>query len=85
MFMKKESASLSYRTFSRRSALATLAATASYACAQSFLPGIPNVGLKGGDDPHRTESGVGALMPWADALYAMTYNSTGSRRGSQDR
>ncbi|HEX4031423.1 MAG TPA: hypothetical protein VHX20_13720 [Terracidiphilus sp.] len=76
--MSKESASLSYRTLSRRSVLATLAATASYACAQSFLPGIPNVGLKGDDDPHRTESGVGALMPWADALYAMTYNSSGT-------
>ena len=68
----------SNRLLSRRSVLAALAGSAGYACAQSFLPGIPNVGLKGNDDPHRTECGVGALMPWADGLYAVTYNSSGT-------
>lgn len=65
------------RSFSRRSVLAALAGGASYACAQSFLPGIPNVGFKGDDDPFRTECGIGALMPWAEGLYGTTYNSSG--------
>lgn len=68
----------SHLALSRRSLLALLAASAGHACAQSFLPGIPNVGLKGDDDPGRTECGVGALMPWADGLYAVTYNSSGT-------
>ena len=67
--------SLVNRSVSRRSVLAALAGSAGYACAQSYLPGIPNVGLKSDDNPKRTECGVGALMPWADALYAVTYNS----------
>jgi len=66
------------RSLSRRSVLAALAGSAGYAAAQSFLPGISNVGLQGDDDPRRTECGVGALMPWADGLYAMTYNSSGT-------
>lgn len=70
------------RSLSRRSVLATLAGSAGYSCAQSFLPGISNVGLKGDDDPGRTECGVGALMPWADGLYAVTYNSSGKGSGN---
>jgi len=51
--------------------------------AQSFLPGIPNIGLKADSGPVRTECGVGALLPWADVLWAVTYNSskTGSGYG----
>jgi hypothetical protein len=64
-------------SLSRRSILAALASSAGYACAQSFLPGIPNVGLKSDTDPARTECGIGALMPWADGLYAITNNSSG--------
>ena len=33
------------------------------------------VGFKADNVPERTECGVGALMPWADALWAVTYNS----------
>jgi hypothetical protein len=67
------------RSVSRRNVLASILGTTGYAAAQSFLPGIPNVGLKSDTDPHRTECGVGALMPWADGLYATTYNSSGQR------
>ncbi len=35
----------------------------------------PNVGLKADTGPIRSECGVGALMPWADSLWAVTYNS----------
>ncbi len=45
------------------------------ALAQSFLPGIPNVGFKSDTGPARSECGIGALMPWADSLWAVTYNS----------
>ncbi len=69
-------------SMSRRAVLAALAGTTGYAFAQSFLPGIPNVGLKGNSDPRRTECGVGALMPWADGLYAVTYNSSGKKTGT---
>lgn len=34
-----------------------------------------HVGFKADNVPERTECGVGALMPWADALWAVTYNS----------
>lgn len=61
-------------TLSRRTLLASLTGCA-YAAGQSFLPGIPNVGFRADNVPERTECGVGALMPWADALYAITYNS----------
>jgi hypothetical protein len=56
---------------------ALLGAIAGSACAsgQSFLPGIPNVGIKADNVPTRTESGIGALMPWADGLYLVNYNS----------
>ena len=48
---------------------------AATAYAQTFLPGIPNIGVKADSGPARSECGVGALMPWADALWAVTYNS----------
>jgi hypothetical protein len=49
---------------------------------QSFLPGIPNVGVKADTGPARSESGVGALMPWADVLWAVTYVSHKAKTGS---
>lgn len=70
----------SARSLSRRSVLALLAGSGGYACAQSFLPGIPNVGFKGDNDRYRTECGIGALMPWADGLYVTNYNSSGGSR-----
>jgi len=66
----------------RRSVLASLAAYGGYALGQSYLPGIPNIGVKGENNPQRTECGVGALMPWADGLYAVTYNSSGKTTGN---
>ncbi len=62
-------------SFSRRAILAALAGSGSAALAQSFLPGIPDVGFRADNVPERTECGIGALMPWADGLYAITYNS----------
>jgi hypothetical protein len=62
-------------SFSRRAMLATLAGSGSLAMAQSLLPGLPNVGFRSDNVPQRTECGIGALMPWADGLYAITYNS----------
>ncbi|HEY3937931.1 MAG TPA: hypothetical protein VGL97_10900 [Bryobacteraceae bacterium] len=59
---------------SRRVLLAGLAGS-TFAAAQSFLPGLPNVGFRADNVPERTECGIGALMPWADGLYAITYNS----------
>jgi len=70
------------RSISRRSILAALVGSTGYAAAQSFLPGIPNIGFKGDNNAQRTECGIGALMPWADGLYASTYNSSGKRSGT---
>jgi hypothetical protein len=74
--------SFANQSLSRRSVLAALAGVTGQAFAQSFLPGITNIGLKGDNDPGRTECGVGALMPWADGLYAVTYNSSGKGSGN---
>jgi hypothetical protein len=54
--------------------LAASAGLAPAAMAQK-IPGIPNVGVKADTGPIRSECGVGALLPWADALWASTYNS----------
>jgi hypothetical protein len=62
-------------SFSRRVLLSALAGSAGVAAAQSFFPGLPNVGFRADNVPERTECGIGALMPWADGLYAITYNS----------
>jgi hypothetical protein len=43
---------------------------------------LPNVGLKADSAPARSECGVGALMPWADVLWAVTYNSHMRRTGT---
>lgn len=69
-------------SMSRRSVLAGLMGSTSYAFAQSFLPGLSNVGIKADNVATRTECGVGALMPWADGLYGVTYNSSGKRTGT---
>lgn len=58
----------------RRTMLAAIAG-AGLLEAQKFLPGIPNLGVKADTGPPRSECGVGALLPWADALWAVTYNS----------
>jgi hypothetical protein len=58
----------------RRSLLSSFAA-APLAFADGQTGNLPNVGLKSNAIPTRSECGVGALMPWADALWAVTYNS----------
>jgi hypothetical protein len=35
----------------------------------------PTIGFKADTVPERSECGIGALMPWADSLWAITYNS----------
>ena len=40
---------------------------------------LPNVGLAGDSTAPRSEAGIGALMPWADALWAVNYNSHTAR------
>jgi hypothetical protein len=62
--------------------MGALAGTAGTAFAQSHLPGLPNIGVKADNTGARTECGVGALMPWADALWASTYNSHTERTGT---
>jgi hypothetical protein len=42
---------------------------------------IPDLALKAGLGPPRTECGVGALMPWADRLWALSYVSHKSATG----
>jgi hypothetical protein len=64
----------------RRNLLTLLAAGA--AQAQSQFPGLPNIGFKADTGPERSESGVGALLPWADSLWAVTYNSHKAGTGS---
>src|ERR1035441_809360 len=59
---------------SRRALLGAIAGSACVS-GQSYFPGIPNVGVKADNVATRTECGVGALMPWADGLYLVTYNS----------
>jgi len=65
----------------RRTVCAFLASL-SAARPQSFLPGLPNLGVKADTGPARSESGVGALLPWADVLWAVTYNSHKAPTGS---
>ncbi|MFO7899493.1 MAG: hypothetical protein R6V58_10600 [Planctomycetota bacterium] len=42
---------------------------------------FPHLCLKAGLGPPRSECGVGALMPWADRLWAATYVSSKSKSG----
>ena len=64
----------------RRTLLASL--TGLPAAAQSQFPAIPNIGFKADTVPERSESGIGALLPWADSLWAVTYNSHKAPTGS---
>ncbi len=61
---------------SRRSALASVALAPAILRAQTCTgSGHTNIGFKADTAPVRSESGIGALMPWADVLWAVTYNS----------
>ena len=59
----------------KRRELLALVGTAAAAPAQ-------NVGFVADTGPARSECGVGAMMPWADALWAVTYNSHKSPTGT---
>lgn len=62
----------------RRTLLSSMlgAGTAAFAPAQTFTgTGQTTIGFKADGIPARSECGIGALMPWADALWAVTYNS----------
>jgi len=43
---------------------------------------IPRLSVKAGLLPRRTESGIGALMPWANRLWLISYVSSGAGSGS---
>ncbi|MFC1537258.1 hypothetical protein ACFL4P_00355 [Gemmatimonadota bacterium] len=44
---------------------------------------VPILGVKADSGPRRTESGVGALIAWADKLWAVTYvSSSGGKSGT---
>ncbi|MBL8173939.1 MAG: hypothetical protein JNK48_04675 [Bryobacterales bacterium] len=59
----------------RRAMLASLAG-AGHAAGQTVKSsGQATIGFKADTMPQRSECGIGALMPWADVLWAVTYNS----------
>ncbi len=43
---------------------------------------FPHLGVKAGHTPARSETGIGALMPWADRLWFVTYVAHKSPTGS---
>jgi hypothetical protein len=43
---------------------------------------VPALTAKADNIPIRSESGIGALMPWADRLWAISYVSSGRRSGA---
>jgi hypothetical protein len=59
----------------RRTLLSGLLGASAVGLAQTYPTSGPTIGLKADNVPTRTECGIGALMPWADALWASTYNS----------
>jgi hypothetical protein len=65
----------------RRTSFAALAGAAA-AYAQKQTGNLPNVGFKADVVPARSEAGVGAMLPWADSLWAVTYNSHTRRTGT---
>ncbi len=43
---------------------------------------FPHLAVKAGHQPARSETGIGALMPWADRLWMITYVAHKARSGS---
>ncbi len=66
---------------SRRLFLSGLASTPLLR-SQNQTGNLPNIGLTSDSGPRRSECGVGALLPWADSLWAVTYNSHKAPTGS---
>ena len=70
---------------SRRNALklAALGIVSAATSSRGQMLKPPIVGVKADSGPNRSECGVGALIAWADKLWAVTYvSSRGGRRGS---
>ncbi|MCC6345262.1 MAG: hypothetical protein IT166_23880 [Bryobacterales bacterium] len=65
-----------------RRAMLTLLASGTGSAAQTLLPARANIGFRADTGPARSECGVGALMPWAESLWAVTYNSHKKATGS---
>jgi hypothetical protein len=60
----------------RRTLLSSLLGASGAAFGQTFSgTGQTTIGFKADTVPERSECGIGAMMPWADALWAVTYNS----------
>jgi hypothetical protein len=67
---------------SRRTLLSALAGASAVGLAQTYQGSGATTGFKADNEPGRTECGIGALMPWADALWPVTYNSHMKAPGS---
>ena len=67
---------------SRRALLGSLLGAAGAAAQTTQATSSINIGFKADTVPTRSECGIGALMPWADALWAVTYNSHMKGSGS---
>src|SRR6266540_3782176 len=60
----------------RRAMLTSMLGAGGAAYAQTFAATTnTTVGFKADTVPQRSECGIGAMMPWADSLWAVTYNS----------
>ena len=60
----------------RRTLLSSFSAATGVALAQTFTgTSQTTIGFKADTVPERSEAGIGVLMPWADSLWAVTYNS----------
>jgi hypothetical protein len=67
---------------SRRSLLGLLSGGAAAVAAGQRLPTNATIGFRADTGPIRSECGIGALMPWAESLWAVTYNSHMKGTGS---
>ena len=62
--------------FTRRTLISSVLGASGTAVAQTFAgTGQTTIGFQADMLPERSECGIGALMPWAGALWAVTYNS----------
>jgi hypothetical protein len=69
---------------SRRTLIGALSAGGAAMAAErrAPMPSSANIGFRADNGKSRSECGIGALMPWADALWAVTYNSNTRRTGT---
>ncbi len=62
--------------------VALLGGTCLAADRRPALPASAEIGFRADNGAIRSECGVGALMPWADGLWAVTYNSHTRKTGT---